>query len=137
MAMTRKQISLIHVAKNKLCLSEDYYRAILWGYGGVESSKELDRYGFEAVMGFLGKLGFDSDWKQRTFGHRAGMATPQQIEFIRKLWQEYTEDKGTDFTLGKWLDRTFKVSALRFITRKDAPKAITALKAMKAKKPKK
>ena len=62
------------------------------------------------------------------------MATPAQVTLIRKLWDEYTGGAGTDLTLGKWLARTFKTSALRFVTREEGQKAITALKAMKARK---
>ncbi len=134
MALGRKQISLIHVAKGRLGLTEDDYRAILWQVGGVESSADLDAFGFEAVMEHFERLGFQSDWRRRNFGTRPAMASPGQVDLIRRLWREYTDGEGTDLTLGKWLARTFKVSALRFVPRKMAPKVIAALKAMKAKK---
>ena len=62
------------------------------------------------------------------------MATPGQVSLIRKLWGEYTAGRGDDASLGKWLSRTFHVSAVRFVTSEQAPKAIAALKAMVAKK---
>ncbi|WP_292953737.1 hypothetical protein [Paracoccus sp. (in: a-proteobacteria)] len=34
--------------------------------------------------------------------------------------------------MNRWLERCFKISSLRFLTAAAAPKAITALKAMKA-----
>ncbi|WP_096701622.1 regulatory protein GemA [Magnetospirillum sp. 15-1] len=134
MALAHKQLSLIHVAKAQLCMEEDDYRAILRRFGGVESSANLDPSGFARVMDAFTRLGFRSDFSKRNFGERAAMASPRQVALIRDLWTEYTGGEGTDATLGKWLERTFKVSSLRFLTAECAPKAITALKAMKAKK---
>ena len=133
--LSRKQVAIIHVAKNQLKLDDEGYRAILRHIGGVESSKDLDPIGFELVMQYMIALGFKSDFSKTFYGHRPGMATPAQINLIRKLWGEFTERAGTDLTLGKWLSRTFKVSALRFVTSDQAPKIITALKAMKARQP--
>ena len=130
--LSRKQVALIHVAKNQLKLDDGSYRAILRHIGGVESSKDLDPIGFELVMQYMIALGFKSDFSKTFYGHRPGVATPAQINLIRRLWVEYTEGKGSDATLGKWLDRTFKVSAVRFLGADQAPKAITALLAMKA-----
>ena len=136
MAITKKQIALVHVAKNQLNLNEEDYQSILWNIGDVESSKELDATGFELVMQRMAALGFRSDFTKSFYGLRPGMASPAQVHLIRKLWSEYTEGQGSDITLGKWLHRTFKVSSVRFVTSKQAQKAITALKAMKSKQPK-
>jgi hypothetical protein len=133
MSISRKQIALIHVAKNQLELSERDYRTILRHIGEAETSKELDTVGFELVMQYMIALGFKADWTKDFYGHRPGMATPAQINLIRALWGEYTDGDGTDITLGKWLDKTFSISAIRFVDTKRAPKIITALKAMKKK----
>ena len=58
------------------------------------------------------------------------MATERQVVLIRKLWGDFTGGTGTDVTLGKWLDRTFKVSSIRFVNAETARKAIGALNAM-------
>ena len=137
MALSRKQISLVHVAKNRLGLEDEDYRAILWHIGGVASSKDLDARGFKMVMRYMDHLGFRSVAAQANFGPRPGMATPEQVAFIRSLWTEYTDGLSGDTGLNKWLERTFKVSALRFLSHDQAPKAITALKAMKANKARK
>ena len=134
MTLARKKISVIHVAKAKLSLSDEDYRAILWRAGGVESSRDLDQLGFEAVMATFARLGFESDFQRSNFGDRPGMATAQQVAFIRQLWHEYTDGQGTDRSLGKWLERTFKVSAVRFIPAETAPKAITGLLKMTRRK---
>ena len=131
--MTPKQIGLIHVAKKQLGLTDDQYRALLLWAGGVESAKDLDAAGFERVMGYLTRLGFKSDWTKRTFGNRPGMASPRQVDLIRELWRDYS-GADDDAALGKWLERSYKVSSLRFLDAPAAQKAITGLRAMTRRK---
>lgn len=124
---------LIHVARRQLGLSEDDYRAVLALYGGVTSATELDQRGFTAVMARFEQLGFRSTSQRRPMPVRAGMASPGQTSFIRQLWAECTNGAGTEASLGKWLERQFGVSALRFVPAELAPKVIGGLRAMKAK----
>ena len=131
---SRKQLALVHIAKKQLGLTEEAYRSILYHLGDVETSKDLDQVGFELVMQYMAALGFRSEFTDKFYGYRPGMATPAQVTLIRRLWDEYTDGVGSDLTLGKWLARTFKTAALRFVTRAQGRKAITALKAMKARK---
>ncbi|MGS4946972.1 regulatory protein GemA [Meridianimarinicoccus sp. RP-17] len=131
MPLSTKQLALIHVAKAKLGITEDQYRACLVQIAGVESSKDLDRGGFEALMGFFEYMGFKPlNPRGAVYGDRPGFASSAQVQLIRELWFEYTGG-GQDDTLNKWLLRTFKVSSLRFLKMEQARKAITALKAMK------
>lgn len=134
MVLSRKKISLVHVARNKLGINERAYRDLLYQAAAVTSAADLDEWGIDAVMDRFRYLGFESDFRARAWGERAGMASPAQADLIRALWQEYTEGKGGDPSLGKWLDRTFHVSALRSLPRALAPKAIAALKSMKVRK---
>ena len=56
-----------------------------------------------------------------------------QPELIRQFWREVTRGAcGGEDELNTWLRRSFKVSSLRFLTAEAARKAITGLKAMKA-----
>ena len=129
MAITKKQTAIIHVAKKQLHLDDEAYRAILQKIAKVSSSSELSDKSFRTLMKHFETLGFQStnpDFKARN----RNMATQQQINFIEGLWQDYTDGCGTPFTLGRWLERTFKVSHARFLTKYKAQKAITALKAM-------
>lgn len=134
MTIDAKKIGLIKVAQHQLGLSDEDYRAVLQRLGRVDSSKDLDATGFRRVMDHFNALGFRSTSHQRNLGDRAGMATPAQVAFIRRLWGEFTDGKGTDLSLGVWLQRTFKVDALRFVDAETAPRVITALRAMAAKK---
>ncbi len=55
--LSKKQIALVHVARSKLGLSEPEYRAALESVG-VESAKNLDQAGLDALMRHFRSLGF-------------------------------------------------------------------------------
>ncbi|WP_157019846.1 regulatory protein GemA [Mesorhizobium xinjiangense] len=129
-----KRIAVIHVARKQLGLDDESYRDILHQYGGARSAAELDILGFENVMSRFERLGFRSTWTKRTFGNRAGMASPAQIEYMRHLWCRYDPDDVNDAHLNAWLFKYHHVSALRFISAEKAEKVIPALKAMAGRK---
>lgn len=132
MSLSRKKKAILHVAKGKLGLSDQEYRQCLIHVADVTSSNDLDRAGFEAVMGLFEYLGFKPlDARGPDYGARSGMASFAQIELIRVLWLEYTQDAG-EAALNKWLLHSFRVSSLRFLKKEQAQKAIAALKTMKA-----
>lgn len=131
--ISRKQIAMLHVARKQLAMADEDWRAILRQEAGAESSTELDAQGLQAVLGRLEALGFTPSGRPARgpeYGWRTGMASPRQVAYIRSLWEEYTDGKGDDRSLGKWLDRTIKVANLRFVTYGNAARAITALRAM-------
>lgn len=135
--ITKKQIALLHVAKKELALDDDTYRAILARFGNCESAADLEAAGFTMVVNYFTAMGFRSTWTKRTYGYRPTMASPAQVELIRKLWGKFSgeldPDDG-DMELNKWLDRFHKVSSLRFVDSKKAAKVITGLKAMTLRK---
>ena len=132
MPLSKRQIALIHVAKTKLGLGDDLYRAVLVNLCGVTSSTELDQAGFETVMGFFEWRGFKPMTPNgANYGPRPGMASYAQLELIRALWFEYSQGRAGEGELNKWLERCFKLTSLRFLDKATAPKVITALKAMK------
>ena len=130
MALTRKQLAALHVGKKALGLDDDAYRATLQELTGCSSAKELEHEDFAVVVRHFQSLGWRPKWSQEIYGYRLGMATPAQLSYIRALWSEFTHGEGTDRTFGKWLHRTFRCSAPRFLTSDRAPKVITALKSM-------
>lgn len=130
---TPKQIAVVHLAKKQLGMDEEMYRTVLKLHGGVTSAADLDARGFERVMAYFTACGFRSTWTKRTYGERAGMASPRQVELIRELWRQWAgadDEKG----LNAWLERSFHVSALRFLPASTVGKAITGLKVMAARK---
>lgn len=133
--MDQRRIALVRVARSRLKMDEASYRALLLRIAGVSSSTELDATGFDQVMAEFRRLGFKSDWYRETGGTGGfDAATPAQVAFIRNLWLDYTDRKGTPAALRKWLERHFKVAALRFVDAAMAPKVIAALRAMLARK---
>ena len=133
MSLNRNQISLIHVAKAKLALDDESYRSILQQYAGVTSSRDMDDSGFKAVMTRFELLGF-THGTVKNFGVRPGMASPSQVQMIRNLWREYKGHEADDLSLGRWLERNWHVSSIRFLGYGEAQKAIGALKTMKARR---
>lgn len=132
MPLHQKQIALVHVAKKQLGLDEDSYRDILRRHGGAESSADLDAAGFQGVMARLTALGFRSTWVKRTFGNRAGMASPAQVRYIRDLWAKIAPDDKKEAGLNAWLTKYHGVSALRFIDAETVQKVLPGLKNMAA-----
>ncbi|MEP5730738.1 MAG: regulatory protein GemA [Sulfitobacter sp.] len=99
----------------------------------MSSATELDRDGFNAIMGFFEYLGFAPLVATGAdYGNRPGMASFAQLELVRALWHEYTGGKAGEDELNKWLLGTWKTSSLRFLRKDAAQKVLTALKAMKA-----
>ncbi|GAB4366882.1 MAG: hypothetical protein Kow00114_25140 [Kiloniellaceae bacterium] len=131
MTIARKKLAVVHLAKARLGLDEDSYRDLLRQAAGVGSSKQLDDAGFAAVMDRFKQLGFVSTAaKANLAGRHWSMASDGQVAKLRKLWETYTDGKGDDASLGKWLDRQGWASALRFLGAPDAQKAIGALSRM-------
>ena len=134
MTLSRPQTSILHVAKSKLKWDDETYRLVLVRIAGVETSKDLDQAGFEAVMGFAEYCGFKPLEKGAPrYGNRPGMATYAQLELIRELWRElHDQETCDDEALTGWLLKFHKVSSMRFLTLEAARKCIVALKAWKA-----
>lgn len=131
---TKAQLSIIHVAKRQLGLDDAAYRDLLWHLAGVRSSRELTPSGFELLMQCFAELGFKSTSRLKPLPARAGMATPAQVQKMRALWAEFTDGKGTDLTLGKWLDGHFKVSSVRFVSAELAQVVIGGMVRMRDRK---
>lgn len=134
MPISKRQLAFLHVGKSKLGLTDETFRLALAQIGGVTSSKDLDRDGFDAMIGFFEYLDFTpTGAKGKSYGTRPGMASFAQIELIRALWNEYTRfSYQGEGELNTWLEHYWKISSLRFLTAAQAPKVITALKAMKS-----
>ena len=134
MSISRPQTSILHVGKQKLKWDDETYRVVLVRIAGVETSKDLDQGGFEAVMGFAEYCGFKPLEKGAPrYGNRPGMATYAQLELIRELWRElHDQETCDDEALTGWLLKYHKVSSMRFLTLEAARKCIVALKAWKA-----
>jgi len=134
--ISKGQIKLIHLAKDRLGLSYEDYKEILDLYGNVGSSKDLTPEGFFNVMDHFRELGFFGR-EGRIFGPPEGtpkvpgklyeMVTPTQRRLISHLEEELGWS-GNPARLEGFLVKRFKIKKIR--TKGQAIKVIEALKAM-------
>jgi hypothetical protein len=129
--LTRRQLALLHVAKERLDLDEDAYRDLLELEAGVRSARELDAEGFRAVLRRLERLGFHPRPREDALPARPGMATPAQLAYLTGLWHRYT-GRSDERGLGRWLRKQCGVSDPLRLDRAAVHKALVALKAMAA-----
>lgn len=127
MALSPKQLALVHLAKKSVGMVDDDYRAMLNRVAGVTSARNLNDLTFRFVMEEFHRLGFDSTFAKHNLGLRVGMATPAQVQKIRDLWSDITDGEGTEQELGRWLEGHFKVSALQWLEYETARKVVGAL----------
>lgn len=94
----KAMLAKVHIAKDRLSLSEDDYRNMLWDVFGVESSKDLDRQGLHDLLQHLQRLGFEPV-KRRDRANPLGGADGQ-IRKIEALLAEKGRVEGTDVPWG-------------------------------------
>ena len=149
---------IIHTVVGKLKLSRDTYEDILFMNARVKSSNDLTYRGYWAVMDRLKEIGNAQGVKvfvggggprrggKKTRPYRdavtgrkrekrnaplfGAMATPEQQKTIWALWEDVARNKTRD-GLRHFLERRFKISDIRFLTRQMAIDVTEALKAMK------
>jgi hypothetical protein len=135
-AISKNQIAVIHIAKNKLHMADEDYRALLFRIAGVRSSTDLEEPGFEALMVAFQDLGYRPARSRTEAARREGMASPTQIGKILSLWKSYSGNDD-ELRMGRWLEKHFHVSHVRFLEAGRAGKAIAVLTKMAAYRTKK
>jgi hypothetical protein len=127
-----KLIRLIHVGRNKLGLTSDAYRALLQGVCGKESCAGMTLPELDRVMKALKAAGFRVEKKLPLKREEIGMATPEQLSYIKGMWELAARVK-TDKALGAFIRRITRVDGIRFLDVKSAQKVILALRDITAK----
>lgn len=132
-AAQRKWITTLHVAKNKIGLDDDAYRAILSGSAGVSSASELKTWEqYNSVMAAFKKLGFrpqkTSDIEPQNQRHPDWISAAQE-NYIKGLWKLCSRKK-SDESLDSLVKRITGSDSLAWLKRKDASKVILALREM-------
>jgi phage gp16-like protein len=82
----RRELAMIHIAKDQLGMADEAYRAILWTIARVDSAADLDWAGRKQLLDHLKKCGF-----KPTAPRRAGdgdLPQDEQSKMIRALWLE-------------------------------------------------
>lgn len=124
----RKLVQLIHVAKSKLGLDDEVYRALLRSKSGRESSKDMSIIQLEAVLDHLRGAGFAQTKKHKG----KELERDPQSRKIRSLWLELHElgaikDKSEE-ALGSFVKRQTGVESLRWLNGYQAATVIESLK---------
>lgn len=163
MNVSPKQIVLIHVAKNKLAMTDDNYRNLLEGNFEVRSSKDLDSQQATELIAIFVSMGFDKEEidstkaRQRKPRTRQALHSPSAEESpsVRGLNSPSAQDPPSDpdatitpaqqaviagfVKLLQWKPDSIRGCSTKIIkkpwpqTRKDGQKLIMALLSMNAK----
>jgi len=126
-----KLIQLIHIGKAKMALSDDIYRSFLEGITGKRSCADMGVRQLEAVLRAMRSTGF-VQLPERVRPEEQGMASPEQLEYIKGMWQKCARNKN-DAALLAFVNRIAGVKSLRFLTVHTAQKVILALRDMMVK----
>ncbi len=119
---TKKQIQIIHIAKQQLGLDDATYREILAGYG-VKSSKDLTYNQAQWLIKHFQKAGFKIKVK-----YREGMITPKQIGYLKYLWKSNPNVRNKSVEgLENFVKRIIKIDRLEWIPRNRVHKVIKAI----------
>lgn len=125
-----KLIQLIHVGKKQLGLDDDLYREVLESCTGMVSSKLMKIAQLESVLDRMKQLGFTIESKDKTGVQQ--LADDAQSKLIRHLWLQLHNAgqvrNGSEKALAKFVENKVGVSALQFLSTKNADMIITHLR---------
>lgn len=127
------RISILHVAKAAIGMTEEDYRSMLVRVAGVRSSKDLNDSGFVAVMEEFKRLGFVRD-ETRRLPKGAGSTRPEQNRPSAPQWRLMESraravgfDGITDPRFVSWAKARGQVDHPKFLDAAGAQKIIGAL----------
>lgn len=133
-----KKMQLIHVAKRELGLTDDEYRALLFGAAGVESAKEIknEKQYFD-VMHTFKQVGFkptvntvqNKKLKYKITGDSRvhWRISHEQEYYIRGLWDLASRVHDED-SLRAIIKRIVKTDDISWLSKAQATKVILALR---------
>jgi hypothetical protein len=128
----KSRLAIIHLAKKRLGLDEDAYRAILSG-AGVSSAKDIESdTQFNTVMAAFARLGFLPSGRRgnryrSTVSGIPGMISRRQEYYIKGLWALASRAKDEQ-SLRRMVKRIGKVDDITFLSRSAASALILALR---------
>lgn len=128
MALSKKQLILVHKAARVCGLDDEAYRDLLRANFGVETSKVLDQKGFEKLMSIYEGLGFTPmrrDGTPMDDPTPPGMMTNQQRWLLMRLIAEMGESPGSPYFLAT-MKQASGCERVAWLTRETADKTINA-----------
>ena len=121
-----RDIKLIHVAKAKLGMDDETYRAMLWSIARVNSSTELDFAGRQQVLEHLRKCGGLMPSRGVTASDPTSRKIRAQWLRLRDLGELRDASEGA---LASYVERVVGVKALQWLNSDQAASVIESLKA--------
>lgn len=129
--LARREIQLIHIARQQTDMDEDTYRAMLHDRFGVSSSKDMDWRQRKQLLDYFKTLGFKVT-PSKTRPQSRALADDAQSKKIRELWLTlHTNGKvrnPDESALAAFVKRQTKVDALQWLSTKQASAVIEELK---------
>lgn len=129
--LARREIQLIHVARQKVGMDEDTYRALLHDRFGVASSTEMGWQQRKQLLDHFKTLGFTAVPSKKRPQSRP-LAGDAQSTKIRELWLTLHGNgkvrNPSETALAAFVKRQTKVDALQWLTTKQASAVIEELK---------
>lgn len=131
----RAEIAKIHIAKKRLGLDDDTYRAFLMRETGHSSATDLNQEQRSKVLDLFKRAGF-VEGNTHTSKLEDFDEPEPQMKLIRCLWSDLKSltalSDSSDKALRSFIQRTAKVDSIRWLGPHAANKVIEALKAWKA-----
>lgn len=113
----KRDLAMIHMAKAKLGMDNDTYRAMLFAVAGVYSAAELGREGRRAVLAEMKKMGFKPKPGKRRYPGRPkninNTDTGRQLKKVEALLTEAGRPWEYAHTLANQMFNVEKVQWLR------------------------
>ncbi|GAB3266103.1 regulatory protein GemA [Chitinimonas naiadis] len=129
--LDKRKVTLVQVAKRKLDMSEQDYRALLLRTGGVHSTTDLSEKGFNAVMAEFQRLGFVSTSAQRKASTETNRAPGRPTEAQMSLLSDWAQKAGygglDDPRFIQWMKVRARVEHPNFLDMAAAQRVIGAL----------
>ena len=129
----QKRLAIIHLARKRLGLDDEAYRAILSG-AGVSSSKDIETDAqFNTVMAAFVRLGFlpsghgVNKYRSTVSGANPAMISRRQEYYIKGLWSLASRAKD-EKSLRLMIKRIGKADDISFLSRRSASALILALR---------
>jgi hypothetical protein len=127
--MRKRLITLIHIGRARVGISEENYRLIIESISGKTSSADMNIPQLNETLKVLKSLGFSIKKKLPVKEEDNGRATGEQLAYIKGMWELCAREK-TEEALARFIRRITHVSAMRFLTVHSAQAVILALRNM-------
>jgi len=128
MKLTKKQITLIHVAKSKIGMTEEDYREMLHTRFGVNSSRELKQDQWDEIYSHFKNCGFVPHHKSAKKSGMHKRPACDKASLTSKV-EALLADMDLSWAYADELaKRICKVEKFSFVPRDDIYKIITALR---------